>query len=340
LIYSTRADRFLYLPSAGAAAGVALAAAAAVAALERRRMTGTTRPARWPVITVCGLLIAAIVALAIRTSARNRDWQSNLTLVTHDAQSCPNSFRIHQHLAGALFEADRRGNIDRVLTEAETAQAILDRTTPPSQVPQGAVLEHLGLYYRAKAALLPEAERAPWNQKAVDALERAAAARQAEDLARRQHEMDRGSRAEEIRAAGDTSLYTMLSDAYMALGEPGKAVDALLHARPLAPADANIYSALATAYGASGDTRNAILSLLQAFLCDNTRNVWAELYTLYQQTDPGNCAFVLTAGQYQFNRACPLAHRDICIVLERQAAAFASAGDVEAVRHLRDTAQT
>jgi protein O-mannosyl-transferase len=341
LIYSVRADRFLYLPAAGAAGCVTLAASGAVDALRRWRARSGHRQPLWPPVLVYTFLGAGALALAARAHVRNRDWQDELALARHDAHSCPNSFRTHKGLAAALYIRDRQTNIDEAIAEAEAAQAILDRTASPSQPPQSGVLEDLGLYYQAKAGLVAQPERRSWYLKAVGALERAATAQQALDAVHRQLRERAGQRAEEIPEFGNGTLYSMLGEAYLRLDDPHKAVEALVHAVRLTPADAGIYAALGSAYTAVGENQNAILSLLQAFLCDKTRqDVWPRLYKLYQQVDPNNCAFVLTAGQYQFNHDCPIVHRDICAALARQADAFAAAGEPDGVRDMREVAAT
>ena len=335
LTYSVRGDRFLYLPSVGAAGGAALGLAAAATGIARRWGRRSGRQPSWPPWVALGLMSLAVVALGARAHRRNRDWQSELTLSTQDVQSCPNSFRIHEGLARVLFWSDRRGNLDRVIAEAETAQAILDQVASPAGTTPGSVLEDLGLYYTTKATMLADEERR-WDEKAVAALERAAAAEQALDAVHRQNMARLGRAANEVPELGDGMIYVMLGQAYARLNQPGKAVAALTHARRLMPADANVYAALGSAYGALGDDRNEILSLLQTSLCDQSRqDVWPRLYALYQRVDPGGCAFVQTGGQYRFNHDCPIVRRDICAAIEQQAQAFAQAGQVEALTTLR-----
>jgi len=342
LVYATRADRFLYLPSSGAAACAALAASAGAAGVGRwwARRFGA-RP-RWPTWAAVGLVAAAVVSLGVRSHVRNRDWQDQATLCAHDARSCPNSFRLHTCVATQLYFSDRRANIDAAISEAETALAILERTAPTPDAVPGTVLENLGQYYATKAGLVPAAERGPWDVKSVRALERAVAAQDRVSAAFIDSERRRGRRAEDIPTIGTPNLalvYQTLGQGYLQLGEPRKAIDALAYARRLVPGTAAVHSALAAAYAAAGDNENAILSLLETFLCDKSRqDVWPRLYALYQQVDPGGCAFVQAAGQYRFNHDCPIVHRDICAALQRQVDAFRATGDLEVVLRLRDAA--
>ena len=332
LINSMRADRFLYLPVVGAVGCIALAARAVT-----ERWCGGQR--RWPAALVYGVLGLLVMVLGGRTRDRNADWRDELTLCAHDVQVCPRSFRTHQCLAAALFTADRRANVDRAMAEAEAAQAILDRDAPRSPLVPGTVLEDLGVYYRAKAALQSGTDSRAWYSRAQAVLERAAQAQQLLDAAHRQAELRRGKASEAIVEIGNPPLYLTLGDVYLQLGEPASATAAFLHARRLDPADTKVYDGLSTAYAAAGDTEGAILSLLQAFLCDGTRqDIWPRLFALYQRLDPNGCAFVRSGGQYQFNHTCPIVQRHICAALERQAEAFGDARQPQGVRDIRENA--
>ena len=116
LIGAISGERFLYLPAAGFA--VALAALAY----------------RWERPKVTPIVLSALVALyAGRAMARNLDWDNEITLATADLKVAPNSFRLHEMLARALFLEDRRHNLDRAIAESEKAWNIL-RDLPPERV--------------------------------------------------------------------------------------------------------------------------------------------------------------------------------------------------------------
>lgn len=98
-IGTTKAERLLYLPSAG----VALFVVALAAYLSPRRIM---RPA-WLAL---GLLAGVVVAFSARTWLRNRDWRDNLTLFAATVRTAPRSAKAHHNLGTVLHE---RGELDR-----------------------------------------------------------------------------------------------------------------------------------------------------------------------------------------------------------------------------------
>jgi tetratricopeptide (TPR) repeat protein len=112
-IGSIMAERFLYLP--------AIAFAAAVVWVVYKYV-----PQR--AMTVLGSLIAIY---AVRTIARNTDWQDDLTLSAATVRTGPASFKSHKMRANALLESDpTHSNLDQVIAEADKSIAILDSLPP------------------------------------------------------------------------------------------------------------------------------------------------------------------------------------------------------------------
>jgi Flp pilus assembly protein TadD len=92
-IGTVKAERLLYLPSAG----IALCAAALV---HRARAGWRSRRA--------GILLAIVlVGYSVRTWVRNRDWTDNLTLFGASLQAAPRSAKVHHNLAVVLDRAGR-----------------------------------------------------------------------------------------------------------------------------------------------------------------------------------------------------------------------------------------
>ncbi len=101
------AERFLYLPAIGFAACLVLVAFSAAESL------GVQAAAP---IFLC--VIAA--ALGLRASERNRDWRDDVTLWTSAVSTVPNSFKAHENMSVALYEADpAHSNLTQVIDEAE-----------------------------------------------------------------------------------------------------------------------------------------------------------------------------------------------------------------------------
>lgn len=328
LIPSVMAERFLYLPLVGFSGVVALAAYA----IHRR--LGSAAPAVWVVLAI----VAAVYG--IRTYARNFDWRDDLSIRTRGVEVKPDSFRVHYALAKTLYERGAE-YLDQAISEAETAQAILERSAPPALPIPAYVVQDLGVYYEAKArSVASAAETLSWRRKAAEALERATAWYRIANEDHRRIELKRGLRAEEIIDVGVASVYVQLGGIYQQLGQGREAVAAFLQARHLAPRDADVHEALSAAYAQLGQTEDAILSLLQAFMFDPGRqSIWSQLVPLYERLDPGGCAFTRVGEEYRFDNACPIARRHICQAFARQIEVFREAHLWTAAEELQQNAR-
>ena len=100
------AERLAYLPSAG----FCLLIASIWILLEQR-----SRQLAWAVLTVALLLLAG------RTVARNRDWHDNFSLFSADVRAVPKSAKMHAGLGEQYME---RGQLDAARSELETAVRI------------------------------------------------------------------------------------------------------------------------------------------------------------------------------------------------------------------------
>lgn len=105
-IGTIKGERLLYLPSLG----WCLACAWAIMRVPERLRARTL-----------ALATLVVVGFAVRTWARNRDWQNNFTLFSAAAQVAPNSAKVHCNLAVAL---DDRGNVDQAMLSYRKALAI------------------------------------------------------------------------------------------------------------------------------------------------------------------------------------------------------------------------
>jgi len=319
LIGWTRADRFLYLPLAGAVWGAAWVA-------ETIAANGRRRGGRWVTRLVPVACAAIVLALGLRAHQRNPDWQDALTICGRDAQSCPDSFRTHQCFAEALMVADPHGNVDRAVAEVERAQRIVEENVPRASTLPPPVVDNLASIYRAKAAEVTAAERPVWVAKSVDALERLTRWQQALDRRYRELAPQYGMLPEEVREIGPPSHYVMLGKGYAELGRHAEAIAALQHAVEMAPGRASTHDALAHSFAAVGDTENAIVSLLRTFLCDaGQQQVWPRLRGLYAALDPGGCAFESTPTGPQLDRSCPRVRAHLCQAMDGLRSAFLAA---------------
>jgi protein O-mannosyl-transferase len=125
-IGTIKAERLLYLPSVGwclACGWLALRIPPA-----QRRQWGA-------------LATLLLVALAVRTWARNRDWHDDLALFTSALDTSPGSAKVHHNLAVAY---DHAHDIDKAMTEYREALAIYPRY-PSAAFGIGYLYEQKGL---------------------------------------------------------------------------------------------------------------------------------------------------------------------------------------------------
>ena len=127
------ADRLLYLPSLGLLACLVLA----IYAVAEKPKFAIVAPV---------VLGAMVSGFAVGTWLRNQDWQTELALATHDVGVSPRSFKLHQLLAGSLFESDpASSNIDQVIEEQGKSLALLDAL--PATRSRSDAYRQAGYYY-------------------------------------------------------------------------------------------------------------------------------------------------------------------------------------------------
>jgi tetratricopeptide (TPR) repeat protein len=294
------AERFLYLPSAA----FAVAGAALLYRLKNERFTKAA-------------LIALLVLYAGRTLARNPAWKDDLALASADVETTPRSFRLHDMLAGALFQQDAHGNIDRAIREQEKSWEILKPLPPErsSEFPP----TFLGIYYAFKgeygkslAVLLQAREISRASEKAYDDEQRA-------------HGLPLTARA------AFPQLYFNLANDYLNLGNYREAVEALRYGRGLDPRAMEAYDGLSVAYRAMGNLPMAAATLEARAQLDGFQPpTLAAIRDLYQKMPDAACAFVQQGATWQLNPDCPRVRTDLC---------QASADLVQAFSDAREPAQ-
>jgi protein O-mannosyl-transferase len=230
------AERLLYLPSIGFAAGLALG----IDAVARRMW-----PARATLLagTMIGLVA---VAQGARPIARNADWHDSTRLWTSAVRAAPRSFETHLALAEVLFAngASEGAVLDRVIAEMERSHAIIEERPLPLRDKAGLVPLDLGIYYRAKGDELdadtPEdAEPTPaaraWYARSAEVLADAARIDAAVDEENRERELARGRPPEDIVDVGNYAIHQQLGVTMLRLGRPADAIAAFTAMRHLAP---------------------------------------------------------------------------------------------------------
>jgi tetratricopeptide (TPR) repeat protein len=266
------ADRLLCLPAAGFLACLVLA----VYALAQRAGNPRLAPLVLAVVTT---------AFAVRTWARNPDWQTDLTLATATVRASPNSFKAHRLMAAALFESDpEHARIDQVIEQEEKSLALLDPL--PAFRSRADAYRVAGYYYLVKGDQMRargQTQNTPIYQKAIRSLSKAIAIDQVSRPA---------YRASLAIPDGDSEAYFLLSAAYIRAEDPAKALEAGTRARSLNPLNPQIYRQLADVFAAEHREDESSLASMEAEVITAVeRGQWqeaAELSERVMQLKPGD----------------------------------------------------
>lgn len=312
------AERFLYLPC--------IAFVAALVALADR----------------CCPPVAARVALALllafwtgRTLLRNPAWDNNLTLARADVETAPASFGLHERLAAALFEQDARGNLDRVIHQAETAWRILGVLPPQRQFQPTPA--NLGAYYRFKGDALGGADTPQgraWYEKALAILQQArevarAAEKNYDDL-QLAHHKPLGKRI------AFRDVYFNLGAVDALLGRYPDALEAYRYGRLLDPGSINPYDEMAAVYQAEGDPGRAAIMLHEKSLLEGDRPATTDaLKKLYDALGEASCAFPALRGGAELDFNCARVKSDVCQAAADLSQMWTEARDPERAAALR-----
>jgi tetratricopeptide (TPR) repeat protein len=315
------AERFLYLPAM--AFGIALVA-------FTYRFAGQRRAA--------AMLAVLTTLYAGRTLARNLDWKDNLTLASSDVRTAPESARLHDMLAKALFEQDNQRNIDKAIREQERALTIfspLPATKWSEMIPA-----HLGIYYAVKANMLgspANAQSRPGFERSLAVLLRAREISRASEQAFDRAQIAHGKPLS-VRPAFQL-LYFYLASDYLNLGRWPEALEALRYGRNLDPRFLPAYDDLAIAYVGAGEPEWAGISLLEKAQMDGfSPAMLAAIRDFYTRVPEGACAVEEQGGALQFNVACPRLRKDLCLASVDLTQAFLEARASAQAREVRDTA--
>jgi hypothetical protein len=299
-INATMAERFLYLPAVGFA--VALAA------------LGYRFAPRHAAI----VLAIATALFAGRTLARNRDWDNELSLMSHDVKVAPLSFRVHDTYGQFLYAADPK-NLDLATAELEKAWEILSPLPPDRNTLR--VPGALATYYVLKGDSFPagSSEGQAWYLKALPVLVRA------DEIARvgeKVFDDAQAAHGKPVAPRRSTQmLYLLIGNANAAVGNIPKSLEAFRYGRGIEPSFLPLYDRDAAVRRSSGDLAGAArVELLKSLALGMTPPLIADVERAYASLPGGACAVTQTSGVPLINLECPPVREDLCPVLEEAAA--------------------
>jgi tetratricopeptide (TPR) repeat protein len=297
-IGSIMGERFLYLPSIG----FCLVAALALRLAGEKLAAALAAPAVWRFRAGLALPLVVLVALGLRTYARNADWDSEFSLWKSAASAAPNSFKVHKGLANGYWNrtngyspAIREAGLDEAIARAEVGLAVLNEHPLPRNRQDNTLFCDLGMYYNLKARFLLDpnrqpapvpAEAAKFYLKAVDVMTRAKEVDSWVNLASRGSKLRRGAKLTDITDVGNPRVHNQLAEAYLGLGMWKEAADAAAYSRHLGPNQSTAYLYLGTAQLQNKEFEKAAVTLLEALLIDGSvssnQGYWLNLKLAYE----------------------------------------------------------
>jgi tetratricopeptide (TPR) repeat protein len=295
------AERFLYLPAIALAAGVVIGA---YAIARRAGKPGWAPAALCLVVAVC----------AVRTWARNSDWQDDLSLGSATVESSPDSYKSHKLLAEALYDSDSsRANIDRAIAEAEKSVAILDPVEDWHNNPD--LYRRAGGYYLTKGDLLATRGSDGFQayRRSLELLLRCRSIVQASNQRLASRDRPHGRPAPQPDESKIADLERTISSAYMRLGDARKALHAAVAARELEPLNAESYRQLSASLMAGGRADEAAVALVEGTLVTSDMGLRQELLNLYQSgLDAQGCATMPGPYGPAVNASCEIVRKHLC----------------------------
>jgi hypothetical protein len=282
------AERLMYLPSA-------FLVGAGVAAID-----SFATVVGWRAFAPA-LVSLAIVFCAVRTFARNADWQDDLALWTATAQTAPNSFKSHGSLAEALYRSDpAHNNLGQVIAEKEKSLAILKAAPDPAALSKP--YEEAATYYLEHGDWLQDHHAS--GADIADAYRRAAALGEQYLRLAAQHPVS-------AKEMSDARL--LVSTAYARLQDGDKALVAAREAASDQPFNPMSYRATAAALLNTRQVDEAAVELMTGFMVTGNQALRTALLDLYRGgLDRQGCATTANGPTVILNVSCEIVRRHLC----------------------------
>jgi tetratricopeptide (TPR) repeat protein len=295
----------------------------------------------WILYTVTIAMITVVFTL--RTSWRNSEWRSELSIWQAAAVTCPESAKAHKQLAMAIFQSAPDGSrIDDSIAEAEKALVLFPLYEE--------ACAQLGHYLGVKADLRSAPERmarkplSPETRalyaKAADVLQRAATLnRKASDL-RLQRLRARAWAADLKLTLGNHLIYLDIGTVYSQLGAFAQSLEAFAYAARISPGEPVAHEGIAEALANLGRSEEAVIELVQALMLAPGRGqTWRALEIVYKKLAPNEQVIARDpAGRPHLNTAVVLVQSHIERAFRSLVQALLDANQREMARRLAEIA--
>jgi hypothetical protein len=283
------AERFLYLPAIALAAGVV----GAVGAAQKRVRDPRFAPA---------LLGLVVVACAARTWVRNTDWHDDLSLAKAAVEVSPGSFKAHNLLAYALYDADPgHAHILQTIEEAEKGLASL--TALPDWRNNANSYLRAGSFYAERGEGLRQRDAAGSD----------AAYRRALELLSKCRAIATAQAAGALDRARFGVLMLRISEVHRRMGNGVQALEAAVEGRRIDPGNTEIHRQVAAILVEQGRADDGAVALMEGVMLTRDTGLRNELLRVYQSgLDRSGCATMAVPGNTALNPACAMVHRHMC----------------------------
>ncbi len=308
------AERFLYLPLIGVIFCAVLAIYGAAARFGAKRFVQ---------IAMC----VVIACFAVRTWARNADWQDERSIITAGLEVSPNSYKLHKQMATLLFGSERTPeNIRRGEEEAQKSVALLDSLPDIQNTAEPYCLA--GEYHFLEGELQNEGESqnaASSGSLALSSARGVEEYRRGIGLVQRCAEIDKaiheaylknleisspGGVTGKSAPNGDSQPYLMLSAAYVRLDDVDRATTAAREALRLHPRSAAGFRQVANVFMLQNRREDAAIALTEGMLLMSDPGLMENLAMLYK--DSSNCKVVQTATGPAIDPLCAPIRQNVC----------------------------
>jgi hypothetical protein len=257
-----------------------------------------------------------VSACAVRTVVRNRDWRDDLALWTSSVRTAPGSFKTHQALADALYEADReRRNLGQVIAESDLTVRILEPVPDALNVPM--VFRRAAGYHLENGDLLRDSNKPTAASESTAAYERSIRL-----VTRYLAILQAAPASQGVRRASNSSAekawelsegYVMLATGYSRLRNTEKTLDAAHRAQALQPLNSIPYRVIGAALIDAKASDDAAAWLLAGFTVTGDPELRQGAIDLYRAGgDPTGCAIKSGDNGPVLDPSCETVRRHLC----------------------------
>ena len=295
----------------------------------------------WCLYAVSIAMIATVFIL--RTSLRNNEWKSDLSLWQAATVISPNSAKAHKQLAYAIFQSAPDGaRIDESIAEAEKALMIWPHYE------EAAV--QLGHYLGVKADLRSTPERVAHKPmtpetralyvKAAETLTRAVLLNRKSSEHRLQQLRTRPWASDLKLTLGNHLIYFDLGTVYSQLGLFPQALEAFAYAARITPGEPVAHEGMGEALANLGRPEESIVELIQALmLAPNRGQTWRAIEIVYKKLAPNEQVIALDpAGRPHLNTSVTLVQTHIERAFRQLVQALLDANQRDLARKLAEIA--